>query len=363
MSPTTTLKSFMNVWKHSLLGDKNWDAMTATLLLLLPNLEEIEILASHERRMSNIGGVLRIAGKIQSTHSTAFNFSFPKLSSLSVRMINSINNERIRPGITKITPLLKISSLRSLDCDNLEYENDDYLQLTHPLHIENLRITNCQLKAKAVSALIKNCPSLRHLSLEFDPRLPVRSPHQTNAIFQSLRPVKDRLESLSMIYTCKISTYYHNHKRDNFSLASNMGILGFSNIHTLDIDTNDSFDRRILTGLEDDELTDSPSRAFALADFPAALVRVIVRNVSRSTVLSQSYELATLPPDVLPQLKSVSMLLRWQTIPEGDQRLLLDTSKRLWVKRGVKLCFRLQEIDSSVERVIEYSPLTGEGIA
>lgn len=245
--------------------------MTATLLLLLPNLEEIEIHTSYATRLQKIDGVLRRAGRLQSADLSTSSFSLSKLSTLTIRMAR---------GTIYIESLLQIPSLRSLECEGPEdRQNRNFiifpnpLILPTPINLESISFKNPKVSFSDLLCIIEKCACLKHIHLELNPEIAAR-PSNIESTFKSLGHVKHQLESL-VIRNNSSTIGYHELDEEKPHHMLSLQSLGFDNLHTLELDYIDDDNRRTISipppadsGKKSKHLS---TRVFTFTDFPKSI--------------------------------------------------------------------------------------------
>lgn len=338
---------FSREWVRRLYNSRNWDAMTAILLLLLPNVEEVEI-TSRENYLEQTGEVLRNASKLQSSRMGS-QFSLPKLSAISIGSWNIEDDARL--SIVDLVPILQMPSLRSFSCIGIIDLRRDSADLTLPIHVVNLTLDNCGMDTDYTKRLISRCVSLKHLHVNYS-TLHDHISFSPAVLFQSFDHLQHQLESLTVLE----KRAWVESGVDLEDVVPIPQMSGFTKLHTLEISSHFLFDRRILiSGLgekpaksDNGEPEIEKSRLFKLADLPSSLAHLTVRHANAGVMASC---LTQLQVNELPNLKDVHMKF------SGPAQSTIDDDvwpvfARLFLKRGVMLSFNLSRHLTDEEMVI-----------
>jgi hypothetical protein len=194
-------------WEDDLFSDPpSFDAMTATMIALLPNLRELHMQTyGYRGDYPCIEGVLDHATSLQ--EDTSFSSDAPSPHSLSQLRVTSVQywHTGCALDFSYVMPYLRIPSVRKFIGQQIRY-GAQFLPFSSK--VEDLDFFNTLFDPLNLIHLLKNCPCLRKFSYDDGGNLGGDVDFRPSALRQGLEPCRETLEKIYI--TAPATNFYYS---------------------------------------------------------------------------------------------------------------------------------------------------------
>ena len=196
--------SLKDSWLGCLIENRNWDAITALVIRLLPNLSTLTLPYYSKQ---DPGGLAFLPFVLyQATHQRFFTCQ-PKEFLLKLRHLRILSCQGRTTPLVDILPVLRLESMRSLTCSGIEVAEWHIWHIRAAPdfpHITQLSLFRADFDPSAFTEFLRKLPHLTHLSYThytclFETPTDMSNMFLPCLIREGLMPSKDSLQELSLV--------------------------------------------------------------------------------------------------------------------------------------------------------------------